>query len=209
MRLEVRELSVGYAGEAVMAPLSFEVTGGDRVALAGPSGCGKTTALRSIAWLHPPIEGSVTLDGRGPPEHGVPAFRRRVVHVAQRAVFFGGLVREELARPFSYRTASSPYDAVGAREALEAVGLDSRYDTAVGALSEGERQRVALIRAVLLCPDVLLLDEPTSSLDVDTTREVERWLSGLEAAIIFVSHDPIQRERVAGDRVIKARPADG
>lgn len=199
MGFSVEGLAIGFGGVAIQRDLGFALDAGKRIALWGPSGCGKSTALRALAMLDLPIAGTVTLDGRSPEQHGYPAWRRRVVHVAQRAFFFGAPVIEELARPFSYRSADRAFDARAADEALERVGLAGKRDAPIDELSEGERQRVALVRAVLLAPRVLLLDEPTSALDGATIARVEAWLDETAASIVLVTHDEAQRERFCGD----------
>jgi len=191
----VEGLAVGFDGRAIQRDLSFDLQPSERMALTGPSGSGKSTTLRSIAMLDAPIEGSVTLDGQAPSALGYPQWRRRVLYVAQRASFFGGAVLDELARPFRFATASAEFSERAAVEALTVLGLEGKRDALVAELSEGERQRVALVRAVLLDPDVLLLDEPTSALDRASAERVEAWLREARASILLVTHDDLQRER--------------
>src|SRR5690606_36891297 len=111
MTLVVRDLAAGPRGRALVRGLSFSLDAGERIALGGPSGIGKTTVLRAIALLEHPIDGALTLGGHTPEELGYPAWRRRVTLVPQRAVFFGGSVAEELARPFAYRSSTAPFEA--------------------------------------------------------------------------------------------------
>jgi ABC-type iron transport system FetAB ATPase subunit len=203
MTFEVRDLAVGHVGpegrghaRALLRGLSFTVGSGERVALVGPSGAGKTTVLRALALLDDPLEGTLALDGRSPEAHGVVRWRRRVVLVAQRAVFFGGTVADELARPFTYASAERPFDAAWARAHLAEVGLERAWERPVERLSEGERQRVAFVRALALRPSVLLLDEPTSALDPVSTEKVEALLAGADVAIVLVTHHEAQRERL-------------
>jgi len=192
-------LSVGHEGVVLQEGLTLAVEPGRGLAVAGPSGCGKTTLLRALAWLDAPLAGTLSLGGESPRAMGVPRWRRRVVYVAQRATFFGDPVRDELARAFAYGTARGSFDPGAARGALDAVGLGDKWDAASDALSEGERQRLALVRAALVSPDVLLLDEPTSALDEAAVQRVERWLADLGCARIVVSHDAAQRARLADD----------
>ncbi len=208
VRLLVEDLAVGFDGRAIQSGLSLELARSARVALTGPSGCGKSTTLRSIATLDAPIEGALTLDGRSPGDHGFPTWRRRVLYVAQRASFFGGAVLEELARPFGFGTRTGAFDRGAAEEALARVGLGAKRDALTDELSEGERQRVALVRAVLIDPEVLLLDEPTSALDTATTVQVEAWLGEVRASILLVTHDDLQRARFCTD-ALELGPADG
>lgn len=196
MRFSVEGLAVGFDGRAIQSGLSFALSAGERLAITGPSGCGKTTLLRTLAMLDAPIEGRVTLDGKTPADHEVPRWRRRVLYAAQRAAFFGGDVLEELERPFAYRSAERAFDRDAAVDGLARVGLEAKTDAAVDELSEGERQRVALVRAALLEPHVLLLDEPTSALDTTTAERVEHWLVERPFAIVIVTHDEAQRDRL-------------
>ncbi|HBQ15743.1 MAG TPA: hypothetical protein DEF51_33005 [Myxococcales bacterium] len=198
MTFSVTDLVVGRGDAALVRGLSFSLDRGERVALVGPSGVGKTTALRAMAWLDDPLGGSLALDGQTPMSMGAPAWRRRVLLVAQRATFFGGCVREELARPFGYRSATGAFDADAARSQLDALGLAHKWDAPCEQLSEGERQRVALARALLLEPAVLLLDEPTSALDEASAERVEAQLT--DRTFVIVSHQAAQRER------LRARP---
>jgi len=207
LRLRAEALSVGHDGVVLREGLTLDVEPGRCLAVVGPSGCGKTTLLRLLAWLDAPLAGELTLGGESPGAMGFPRWRRRVVYVAQRATFFGDAVSDELARPFAYATADAAFDADAAREALEAVGLASKWDATSDALSEGERQRLAVVRAGLLAPAALLLDEPTSALDDATAERVERWLTGLGCALVLVSHDAAQRERLA-DAVLELEAPD-
>ncbi len=208
MRLSVEGLAVGFDGSAIQSGLSFVLAAGERIAIAGPSGCGKSTLLRSLAMLDAPIEGAVTLDGQTPAEHGYPAWRRRVLYVAQRSTFFGGTVRCELERPFRYRSAARPFDEEAALAALSRVGLGGKASALVDEMSEGERQRIALVRALLIEPNVLLLDEPTSALDEGTTERVEGWLEECASSIVIVTHDSAQRERLCAE-LIELEALDG
>ncbi len=207
MGFEARDLAVGHGGVALQRGLGFAVEPGGCVAVSGPSGSGKTTLLRALAALDAPLDGRVTLDGAAPEAMGFPTWRRRVIYVAQRATFFGDTLEAELARPFGYRTSRAPFDPAAAREALGAVRIRHALDAPVDTLSEGERQRVALVRAALLTPAVLLLDEPTSALDAETARDVEAWLLDRDAALVLVSHDPAQRARMSQRTLSLEAPA--
>ena len=196
MRFSVEGLAIGFRGRAIQRGLALTLRRGERIAISGPSGCGKSTLLRTLAMLDAPIEGRVTLDERSPSEHGYPEWRRSVLYVSQRSVFFGGFVVEELERPFAYRSATRAFDRAAALEALSRLGLASKVGAPVGELSEGERQRVALVRAVLIAPEVLLLDEPTSALDAGATETLEEWLADCASSIVLVTHDDAQRARL-------------
>jgi ABC-type iron transport system FetAB ATPase subunit len=202
--LELRDVIVSAGDAPLLVDVSLRLRAGEGVALRGPSGCGKTTLLRAVAGLDDAAAGEVLLDGRTPDSHGWSSFRRAVVLVAQTAPMLPGTVRENLARPFAYRSAPEPFPAERARELLDRVSVGAqRLDQDADTLSVGQRQRVALLRAVLVEPRVLLLDEPTSALDADAAREVEELIAGERArgaAVLTVTHDPAQAARLA-DRV--------
>ncbi len=201
MVFDVQELGAGPGGRALIEGLSFSLGPRERVALTGPSGIGKTTVLRALALLDNPIGGTLSLDGQSPEAMGPVRWRRRVVLVAQRAVFFGGSVQDELARPFTYASAAGPFDPARARALLEQVGLADKWERPVARLSEGERQRVAFVRALAIEPAVLLLDEPTSALDPESAARAEALLDAADAAIVLVSHSANQRARLGGEEI--------
>jgi len=207
--LELLDVVVAAGGAPLLVDVSLRLHAGECVALRGPSGCGKTTLLRAAAGLDDPAAGEILLDARPPGAHGWPAFRRAVVLCAQAAVVLPGSVRENLARPFAYRAAREPFPEARADDLLDRLRVGARRrDQDAASLSAGQRQRVALIRALLLRPRALLLDEPTSALDDDAAALVEALLReertrGL--AVLTVTHDASQAERVA-DRVVDLRP---
>lgn len=184
----VRGLRIVGLRSALAGPFDLVVESG-AVAISGPSGSGKSLFLRMIADLDP-NEGEVTLDGRSRSAMASPAWRQRVVYNAAET----GWWSEAVADHFAARSMDAAR-ALAARIALAPELLEGP----VGRLSSGEKLRLALIRALLLDPPVLLLDEPTGALDQDSTRLVERLLLDRMAAgtILLVStHDPGQPRRL-------------
>lgn len=204
--LEARGVVVHVDGRALFEPLDVAIPRGRLVALRGPSGSGKTSLLRVLAGLADPAGGEVTLDGKAPGQVGWPLWRRRACLVTQRPVLLDGPLRASLARPFSYATATGPFPAARAEELLRRLGLEpSTLERAAASLSEGEKQRAALVRALLIEPPVLLLDEPTSALDPESTRRVEELLregarEGRWGALI-VTHSLEQAERWCDEKL--------
>jgi len=188
--LSVRGLQVPH-----LEPVSFELDTGRCLAVQGPSGSGKSLLLRALADLDPG-DGAVALDGTDRTALPAPTWRRRVVYLATDA----GWWLETVGGHFADWEAIAP--------ALAELGLpgDCR-DWPVAQLSTGERQRLALLRALAIGPRVLLLDEPTSGLDPDTTTAVEALLTARKRAgltLVWVTHDAAQAARV-GDQVRQVR----
>jgi len=185
---------------------------GDRCALVGPSGSGKTLLLRSVAGLDPLDEGRVELDGRPEEAWEPPAYRSRVVYLPQDAPLAEGTVEENVRLPFGFRAhRERSYRRSRAVELLGAVGRGpDLLARGVGDLSGGERQVVALVRALLLDPEVLLLDEPSASMDEALARGAEAlvdgWMEGDPGrrAFLWTSHQAHRLDRLA-DRELDLR----
>lgn len=176
-----------------LGPIDLELAAGECVAILGASGTGKTLLLRALADLDP-SEGQVALDGTSREALRAPLWRRRVTYLATDA----GWWSDRVADHFTNRSAAATF--------LSPLGLpDDALDWSIQRLSSGEKQRLALARVLAQGPQVLLLDEPTATLDEKTTGKVEALLKGrLEggAAILLVTHDRRQAERL-GDRVLR------
>ncbi len=198
------------AEEWLLRGICLELRPGDRLSVVGPTGSGKTLLLRALALLDPLDEGTVTWRGRAVGGEAVTMYRREVVYLHQRPALFEGSVEENLHLPFSlaiHRGAS--FDRGRVLTLLEALGLDETFlNKSARDLSGGEGQIVSLLRAIQLGPSILLLDEPTASLDADSVAAVEilvtRWQAEApgERATVWVSHDAEQARRV-GQRELR------
>ncbi len=159
--------------------------------------------LRALAGLDLVDEGIVLYRGEPIPPQAMPAFRSKVMYLPQRAAGFPGTVEVNLGRGFELQQhAARRFNRERVTESLRQLGRSSGFlEKQQRDLSGGERQIVALLRALMLEPQVLLLDEPTAALDGQTTRQVEQlltnWYGGSSAdmprAIVWVSHDPNQQ----------------
>jgi putative ABC transport system ATP-binding protein len=181
----------------------FELDRGQRAVVTGPSGSGKSVFLRALALLDPSDEGSIRWRGAAIPRAAIPAYRRRVAYIAQRPAMLDGTVEDNLRYPFSLRAYRDVrFDRAAAARFAKEAGRDADFlDKRASDLSGGEAQVMALIRVLQLAPDVLLLDEPTASLDPASALHIETlvaaWFDAApERASIWVSHDPLQAGRV-------------
>jgi phosphate-transporting ATPase len=181
--LQVRELRTN-----ILKPASFSLAAGECIAVRGPSGAGKTLLLRAIADLDP-NEGLVTLDGRDRSTIAGPEWRRLVGYVPAEPGWWADTVGEHFGE---WTAALALVRDLGFPEETRAWPITR--------LSTGERLRLALIRALMVRPEVLLLDEPTAALDAASVAAVEsligtRIQAGL--AVLWVTHDAQQAKRVA------------
>jgi putative ABC transport system ATP-binding protein len=211
--LHVEGLDRHLGTRTLWQDIGFQLKAGDRLALVGPSGAGKTLLLRSLALLDPLLQGRILLQGRSPSAWTVPAYRARVVLVPQRPVAFPGSVEENLRQVFDYASHQGRrFERQHLLEWLAALQRDRLFlDLAAERLSGGEAQLLALLRALQLDPAILLLDEPTASLDEATTLKVEallaRWLGTGERACVLTSHDERQIRRFS-QRCLSLTPSD-
>jgi ABC-type iron transport system FetAB ATPase subunit len=185
VRLSVRELRSPFGG-----PFSFELHGGECVAVQGPSGAGKSVLLRMLADLDP-HEGDAVLDGQPSGTMAAPEWRARVVYQAAEPAWWEPTAGGHFA----------PQQRGFVSGMLTALGLSQDVlDTDIDRLSTGERQRLALVRSLARAPSVLLLDEPTAALDPGGVARVEALLrSCLDRgmAMLIVTHSVEQARRLA------------
>jgi putative ABC transport system ATP-binding protein len=202
----------------LLRDVTLSVGPGERLAVVGPTGSGKTLLLRAMVLLDPLDEGEILWSGEGVADGDVPTFRRQAIYLHQRPALFDGTVQDNVRRPFELKCHSSrQFDQDRILALLHLVGRNADFlRQHARDLSGGEAQLVALLRALQLAPLVLLLDEPTASLDRESVEAVERLVSTWQAgdsrrASIWVSHNREQALRVA-DRVVRlegGRIADG
>ena len=175
-----------------LPPLSFEVPDGECLAVEGPSGSGKTLLLRAIADLDP-ADGHIYLDGVERATIPAPLWRHRVRYLAAEAAWWAPTPAAHFP------------DGAASQALLASLDLDPAcLGRSIGQLSTGERQRLALLRALIDAPDVLLLDEPTSALDSVRCTLVETLIEAQLSqgvSILLVSHEATQVERLAHARL--------
>lgn len=202
-QLEISNISFKTDNQSILESISFSVEKGERVTITGPSGGGKSTLLKIIGNIINPTEGKVMFYGEDIQETDPLHYRQKVSYFFQNASLFDQTVRDNLSFPYDIR--DEEFNEEKARDMLERVSLSRSYlDKPVNELSGGEKQRVALIRNMMYLPEVLLLDEVTSSLDAENKEIIHGILDTLNKesglTTLSVTHD--ENEISQADRVI-------
>ncbi|CAN5304973.1 ABC transporter ATP-binding protein [soil metagenome] len=205
--VELIDVVKDYAGHRALTGVNLSVRPGEFVALLGPSGCGKTTALRALSGLEQVNGGSILIDGVDVVD--VPVNKRDIGMVFQSYSLFPHLTAvENVEFGLRMRKVAAGDRRARAAESLELVGLGHLAARYAHQLSGGQQQRIALARALVTRPRVLLLDEPLSALDakvrVQLRDEIRRIQTDLGITTLFVTHDQEEALAVA-DRVAVMR----
>ncbi|SES19325.1 iron(III) transport system ATP-binding protein [Tranquillimonas rosea] len=199
-----RGIRKAFGAFVAIPDLNLTIAPGELVTLLGPSGCGKTTTLRMLAGLEAPTEGQILIGGEDVTR--LPANRRDVSMVFQSYALFPHMsVAQNVAYGLEAGGMKSRPARAAAREGLDLVGLSGMADRLPSELSGGQQQRVAVARALVLEPQVLLLDEPLSNLDARLRRRVRTEIRELQQRLgftaVYVTHD--QEEALAvSDRIV-------
>ncbi len=191
--LEIENLDFAYNGETVLKDVNLTVRQKDFIAIIGPNGGGKTTLLKLMLGLLAPVKGTVQVDGKPPQEasHGI-GYVPQNVHANQSfpitAIDVVLMGKRDPQKRMSRRNATNRRDALAALERME---MAAYADKKIGALSGGQRQRVFIARALVARPKLLLLDEPTASIDTKGQADFYRFLRELnkDITVLVVSHD--------------------
>lgn len=196
MNNSVELLSVNTLRYGGLGPVSLKLLHGECLGISGPSGCGKTRLLRAIADLEP-WSGEVLLSGVSPNTMDAHGWRRKVMWLPSESQWWGDTVGLSHFPPGTMEK-TTPY--------LHELGFESDVMTwPLSRLSSGEKQRLALVRALVRSPVILLLDEPTAHLDAENEKRVEACITRLrsekEMGVLWVSHNLEQLDWVA-DRVL-------
>jgi len=205
--LRVNSVSKRFGDKQVLKTLSLDILAGEFLTLLGESGSGKTTLLRLIAGFEQPTAGEIWMSGER--LDTLPPYRRRVNTVFQQYALFPHLsVRENVA--YGLQVKNTPKSEIASRvdAALQMVRMNEYADAKPSRLSGGQQQRIALARALINRPELLLLDEPLSALDANLRKEMQSELKSLQREVgitfLFVTHD--QEEAMAlSDRIALLR----
>ena len=203
--MKITDLTLSRDHETLLNNVTLELTGPALIALTGPSGSGKTTLLKVLLGLLEPTSGTVTLAGVALTRYPSAERQRRLAYVPQESHLFRATLRDNLTlgKPFTDEAIWKVLGEVGLAETVRTRGLETELSESGAGLSGGQRQRLTVARALLRDPDVLLLDEPSASLDSESEgilvrvlqREAERRL------VIVVAHRPALVE--AATRVLR------
>lgn len=191
--IRFENVSFAYKEDRVLRNFNLEIDKGQVTALVGPSGAGKSTVTDLVLRFYDPIEGRVTIDGRDLRELNLTTYRNMIGVVPQDSILFNASIADNIAYP------QTKYDLDAVRQAAEIANaeefikqLPQKYETLVGdrgvLLSGGQKQRITIARAVFRRPQILILDEATSSLDTESERlvqkAIDRVIEGTTAIVI-------------------------
>jgi tungstate transport system ATP-binding protein len=200
-RLQLKNVEKYYGQLKALEDINLEITGGRTIALLGTNGAGKTTLLRIIAGLEERDKGSILLDGK---DAKGKELRQIATLVFQKSVMFNRSVYSNLAYGLKIRGKNNSEIKEEIQRELQAVGLKNFEKRKAKKTSGGEQQRIALARAFLLNPQILLLDEPTANLDPYNAAIIERAIMSRAKGndiIMLATHNLSQAKRLADDVV--------
>ena len=199
------DISKSYDNNLVLDELNLYVRENEFLTLLGPSGCGKTTTLRLLGGFETPDKGKILFDGAD--ITNVPANERKLNTVFQKYSLFPHMsIAENIAFGLKISKKSKAYINDKIKYALKLVNLDGFENRSVDSLSGGQQQRIAIARAIVNEPKVLLLDEPFAAIDAKVRGELRTWLKELVEKLgitsIFVTHDQDEAVEVADEIII-------
>lgn len=202
--LKFSNVSLSYNGTAVLEGINLEIKKGEMIAIVGPSGAGKTSLVDLIPRFFEPKEGEIRIDDWDIREVKIPSLRKQIAIVSQEPLVFAGTIRENLsyANEVSEEEMRSALEKVGLWEFVASLpeGLDTYIGEKGVTLSAGQKQRLAIARALLRKPSILILDEATANLDSISEQALLNNLSRGEQTIVLVAHR-LSTARVA-DRIV-------
>lgn len=206
--LELEQVAKSFDGQQVLQSISFHLRRGERICILGPSGCGKSTLLQIVAGLVQTDSGIIRMNGMTVegPRHYVPPEKRPINMVFQDYTLWPHMSARQNIE-FGMKQRRTPESARQERltRLQELLGLGSLLDRPPSQLSGGQQQRVGIARALATEPDILLMDEPLSNLDVklraDMRNELAKLLTRLSIATLYVTHDTLEAFALA-DRIL-------
>ncbi|MGL4310353.1 MAG: ABC transporter ATP-binding protein [Paracoccaceae bacterium] len=200
----IRNLRKEFGNFTAVKGSTFTVGDGEFFMLLGPSGCGKTTTLRMIAGLELPTSGEILIDGEDVSQR--PASQRDIAMVFQMFALYPHMnVRKNISYPLISQGVPRAQVAAKVAEVARILGIESILDKPVGGLSGGDRQRVALGRAIVRNPKAFMMDEPLGALDAEFREHMAEELRALHdrmgATTVYVTHDQLEAMQM-GDKIV-------
>ena len=202
--IAIRNLRKDFGDFTAVQSSSFTVRNGEFFMLLGPSGCGKTTTLRMIAGLEAPTSGEIFIDGEEVSKR--PASQRDIAFVFQMFALYPHMnVRKNISYPLVSQGMPRTQVKEKVAEVARILGIEDILDRSVSGLSGGDRQRVALGRAIVRNPKCFLMDEPLGALDAEFREHMAEELRGLHdrmgATTMYVTHDQLEAMQM-GDKIV-------
>ncbi len=200
----IRNLRKEFGAFTAVKGSSFTIRDGEFFMLLGPSGCGKTTTLRMIAGLELPTSGEILIDGEDVSQK--PASQRDIAMVFQMFALYPHMnVRKNISYPLVSQGIPKPQITAKVAEVARILGIEDILDKPVGGLSGGDRQRVALGRAIVRNPKAFMMDEPLGALDAEFRERMAEELRALHdrmrATTVYVTHDQLEAMQM-GDKIV-------
>lgn len=206
LNLILRNLTKTYEDEKILNDLSYTFDAGKTQILMGANGCGKSTLLRICALLEQPDSGSLIFSSGNGELQVDHALRRRITLVLPKVGIFNASVSHNIAYGLKIRGVPKQERAERVEKMLEFIGLSHKRNQNALTLSSGEAQRLGIGRALVIEPDLLLLDEPTASIDNKNRKQIEAMILQMKEAgrttIIMTTHDSSQAERLSSRLII-------
>jgi len=196
--LSTHRLAIGYPRRTIARDISFSVNVGEAIAILGPNGCGKTTLFRTLLSLSPAISGEVQLNGKSIHHMRANTIARHIAYIPQingSTFDFSVIEVVEMARltNIAWHASPSKHDTERAMEALDKVGMADFSHRRFGELSGGERQLTMIARSLASDATIILMDEPTASLDFGNQLRVRDTINTLKTqdiSVLFTTHHP-------------------
>lgn len=199
MKLDIRNIKKKYGEKVVLDIPSLTIKEGRITGITGPNGSGKSTLINIVSGMDKEFEGNILYDGKPLNKE----IQRKMTHVFQKPYLFRRRVYENIAYPLRLRKTDKKEEEILVKEVIKNLEIEDLIDKKGHLLSGGETQKVALARALVFKPELLLLDEPTSNIDPESIkvmeREILRFNKENKATIIIITHNLEQAQRICED----------
>ena len=201
--LSLKDVFYNMGDLEILKGISFDIEKGDCISIIGQSGSGKSTLLKLCADMIPITSGNIYFNGKCYTRYNPIELRKKISYCLQTPELFGKSVCENLEFPFKIRKEKVNKQRIV--KLLERFNIDESFlEKDIISLSGGEKQRISIIRNLLYTPDIILLDEATSSLDLENAKIVEEYvqeLNDLGVTVLWITHSMEQSEKIFNKRI--------